>query len=185
MYVLSGPVSGSGYAWYEVVPLTSPSLPSGWVASGDGAAERWIAPSTFECPRKPSDFRSLSALPRAVGLLCFPRMPIGVDVSLVSCNCDADGPSYTPSWFFLGSGSPILMVEPKMTRVPKSWFILNLDPAAEGAEDPLPLGTGEVVHMIGIFDHPASAGCTRTEMDGEPVPSTSCRLVFAVTNVLR
>jgi hypothetical protein len=30
LYVLAGPVSASGYAWYEGASLTSRHLPSGW-----------------------------------------------------------------------------------------------------------------------------------------------------------
>lgn len=38
--------------------------------------------------------------------------------------------------------------------------------------------------MTGIFDHPAAASCTVTEMDGEPVSTQDCRLVFAVTRLI-
>ena len=37
-----------------------------------------------------------------------------------------------------------------------------------------------VVDVSGVFDHPAAANCTITEMDGEPVESQRCRLAFAV-----
>ena len=43
---------------------------------------------------------------------------------------------------------------------------------------------GELVEVTGIFDHPAAASCTRTEMDGEPASSPGCRLEFAVTRLL-
>jgi hypothetical protein len=38
--------------------------------------------------------------------------------------------------------------------------------------------------VTGIFDHPAAASCTMTEMDGEPAPTHDCRLAFAVTRLL-
>lgn len=184
LYVLDGPVSASGYAWYEVVPLASRELPSGWVASADRAGEPWIAADDFDCPPPPTDFRSLAALPPGVGLVCFPRVGITVEARLLGCNCDVDGPWYTPHWFFLASGSPNLLVEPGGTDVPSDfagWFALNMDPTGE---QPDALPDGEVVQVTGIFDHPAAAGCTRTEMDGEPVPSQGCRLLFAVTRLL-
>jgi hypothetical protein len=153
------------------------------VASGrDG--QGWIAVNAFDCPPVPTDFRSLAALPPGVGLVCFPGVPITVEVTLIPCNCDADGPWYTPSWFFLGSGSPTLLVEPARTSVPPEsadWFVLNLDPTGEHP-DVLPIG--QIVEVTGIFDHPAAAGCTRTEMDGEAVSSQGCRLLFAVTHML-
>ena len=186
LYVLGGPVSASGYAWYEVAPLTSRALPSGWIASAGRDGEPWIAADDFDCPPAPTDVTSLASLPRGVGLACFPRVPITVEARLISCNCDADESWYTPSWFFLGSGSPDLLVEPGVTDPtysgnPEDWFVLNLDPAGEHP-DVLPVG--QVVEVTGIFDHPAAADCTRTEMDGEPVPSQGCRLEFAVPRLL-
>ena len=185
LYVLGGPVSASGYLWYEVVPLTSRNLPSGWIASADRDGEPWIAVADFDCPRKPVDFRSLAALPPGVGLACFARQPITVEARVIRCNCDMDGSWYTPAWFFLGSGSPNLLVAPDVTTVPRDtadWFFLNLDPAGQHP-DVLPVD--QVVEVTGIFDHPAASSCTRTEMDGEPVPSQGCRLAFAVTRLLQ
>ncbi|HET7702174.1 MAG TPA: hypothetical protein VFK35_02155 [Candidatus Limnocylindrales bacterium] len=182
LYVLGGPVSASGYVWYEVVPLTSRNLPSGWIAIAARDGQPWIAPSHFTCPPVPADIGSLAALPRAVGLLCFPRVPITVAARLLDCNCNIDGPWYTPWWFFLGSGSPNLLVEPAVTKVPPDtdWFVLNLDPSAE-QPDVLPVG--QIVEVTGIFDHPAASSCTRTEMDGDPVATQGCRLEFAVTRL--
>ena len=185
LYVLDGPISASGYDWYEVVPLGSRTQPTGWVASAGRDGQPWIEAGNFDCPPVPTNFRSLAALPPGVGLACFPEEPITVQAGLISCNCDADGSWYMPSWFFLGSGSPDLLVEPGVTSADllnqEDWFALNLDPAGEHP-DVLPIG--EVVEVTGIFDHPAAANCTRTEMDGEPVPSQGCRLEFAVTQML-
>ena len=184
LYVLDGPVSASGYAWYEVAPLGSRSLPQGWVAAAGRSSEPWLAGGDFSCPPVPTDFRTLAALTTAVGLACFPRTPINVTARLIGCNCDIDGGWYTPSWFSLGTGSGEMLVEPKITRPPadvNDWFWLNLDPAGK---HPGSLPLGKVVEVTGIFDHPAAAGCTFTEMDGEPVPSQGCRLAFAVTRLV-
>jgi hypothetical protein len=191
LYVLDGPVSASGYTWYQVVPLNSAApdldfrgsgaLPSGWVSSAGRDGEPWIAVDAFDCPPLPTDFQSLAALPPAVGLTCFPRVPITVEARLVSCNCDIDGAWYTPFWF--SRGGETLLVEPNVTSPPPDWddwFGLNLDPAGEHP-DVLPVGN--VVEVTGIFDHPAAADCTLTEMDGEPVTSQGCRLEFAVTRL--
>jgi hypothetical protein len=186
LLVLDGPVLASNHPWYEVVPLSPGALPSGWVASAEEDGEPWLAVDAFECPPVPTDLHSLAALPRGVGLACFPRVPIRVEARLLSCDCDADGPAYTPSWFFLGSGSPDLLVEPAVTSAksvnPADWFVLNLDPAGEHP-DVLPVG--EVVTVEGIFDHPAASGCTRTDPpDAATIASQDCRLEFAVTRLL-
>jgi hypothetical protein len=183
LYVLDGPVSASGYEWYNVAQLASRTLPSGWVASASRDGAPWIAAGPFDCPPLPADFRSLMALPEGVGLACYRRVPITVRARLISCACDIDGAWYTPSWFHLND-DPDLLVEAGVTRVPSDmadWFGLNLDPAGEHP-DVLPVG--EVVDVTGIFDHPAAVTCTRTEMDGEPVPSQGCRLEFAVTRLV-
>ena len=185
MFVLDGPVVASDHPWYEVVPVSSRHLPSGWIASAEEDGEPWVAVDAFDCPPVPTDLRSLATLPPGVGLFCFPRVPITVETRLLRGPGDFDGSGYDPWWFFLGSGSPDLLVEPGVTSVPEDsgdWFFLNLDPAGEHP-DPLPLG--KVVQVTGMFDHPAAAGCTRTDPpDAETVPSKGCRLEFAVTRMV-
>ena len=181
--VLDGPVSASGYDWYDVKPVAG-TLPGGWVASRGRDGDLWLVAADFDCPPLPTDFRSLAALPSPVGLVCFPRKPITVRARLVGCNCDVDGAWYTPSWFSRGGGTSELLVAPNMTSPPPDmadWFVLNLDPAGQ---HPNVLPVGKIVQVTGIFDHPAAASCTYTEMDGEPVPSQGCRLEFAVTRLV-
>jgi hypothetical protein len=77
-----------------------------------------------------------------------------------------------------------MLVEPQLTRAPsnvRDWFWLSLDPAGQ-APDPLPMD--DIVEVTGVFDHPAAAECTVTEMDSQPVPSQSCRLAFAVSKMV-
>jgi hypothetical protein len=184
LYILDGPISASGYTWYEVAPLGSRTLPHGWVAATSRAGEPWLAPGHFACPPVPAHFKSLAALPPAVGMACFPRTPITVVARLISCNCDVDGGWFTPEWFSSGTGSPEMLVEPQLTRpAPDSadWFWLNLDPAGQR---PAALPVGEIVEVTGVFDHPAAAGCTFTELEGKPVPSQQCRLAFAVEKLV-
>ena len=184
LYVLDGPVAASDYTWYEVVPLTSRTLHSGWVATASRSGEPWLAARDFACPPRPTDVRSLAALLPGVGLACFPRVPITVQARLIQCNCEMDGPTYSPGWFGLGSGYKLL-VEPEVTRPPADaarWFILELDPAGQHP-DVLPVG--DVVEVTGIFDHPAAAACTgNVGVDDAPVPTQDCRLQFAVTRLV-
>lgn len=184
LLVVDGPVRASGYVWYDVAQLSSADLPSGWIASASHDGVAWIARSQFDCPPVPTTIGVLEALPRGVGLACFARVPITVDARLLSCNCDIDGSWYEPSWFFLGSGAPDLLVDPRATRIPsdfRDWFPLNLDPAGTHPEV---LPVGEVVRVTGMFDHPAADRCTETEMDGAPAASERCRLEFAVTHLV-
>ena len=184
LYVVDGPVSGSGYAWYRVKPVTSRDLPGGWVAAADREGEPWIVADEFQCPPTPSDFESLSSLAPAVGLVCFPGVPITVEARILGCNCDMDGEGNDPAWLGNGGGSPDLLVGPDETSVPRDtgdWFVLHLDPDGEHPEE---TPVGEVVQVTGVFDHPAASSCTVTEFDGEPEPTQDCRFRFAVTRLL-
>src|SRR5215218_3144236 len=49
LMILDGPVSGSGYEWYEVAPLTPTACSGGWVASASRENEPWIEPAGFDC----------------------------------------------------------------------------------------------------------------------------------------
>ena len=181
-YVLDGPVAASGYTWFQVVPVTSRSLPNGWIAAAARDGARWIEPTEFRCPPIPTDFRSLSRLLPGVGLACFARVPITVRARVVECGCDIDGPPVSPDWFWVGSGSPTLLVDVGETRAPPDsadWFTLLLDPNAELNAD---LALGAIVEATGIFDHPSAMTCTETE-DGQPTASLQCRLAFAVTRL--
>ena len=195
LYVLDGPISASGYTWYEVAPLSSRSLERGWVASAGRDGERWLAAGDFDCPALPTDLRSLASMPPGVGLACFPRMPITLEARIVECNCDMDGGWHSPSWFFGTSGSPELLVEPDVDRPQDDagdWFFLNLDPNGQHPDE-LPIGKyrgRDVMEQARArrgdrsLRSSSGFGCTLTEPDGEPVPTQDCRLAFAVTRLV-
>jgi hypothetical protein len=181
LLLLDGPVSGSGYEWYEVAPLSEPTLPRGWVASGSRDGDAWLTTGDFPCPDAPTDMRSLLALAPAVGVLCFPNTPITVQARLHRCECDVDGPGFSPSWFSVGGGE--MLVEPDRTTPPGSMdnaLSLNLDPAGDHPDE---LPFGELVEVTGVFDHPAASSCTMTVDSGAPVPTQDCRFWFAVTRL--
>jgi hypothetical protein len=128
-------------------------------------------------------------MPPGIGLACFPGRPITVEARLVACNCDVDGGWFEPSWFTFGGGP--LLVDPRATKAPSDtadWFALYMDPNGQH-DDVLPTEgvdptLGQVVEVTGMFDHPAAASCTFTEMDRKAVPSQDCRLAFAVTRLV-
>lgn len=192
LYVLDGPVSASGYDWYDVVTLTSRTLPRGWVASAGRDGEPWIAAGAFDCPPVPSDFASLSALSPGVGLVCFSRLPITVRARLFDDNAD---PGPFGGWLVTGwEGTGLLLVDTGETRPPadpREWFGLALDPPGEHP-DVLPVGEylgdtawsqPEVVEVTGLFDHPSAESCTSAGEEPPPAPIQQCRLAFVVTRV--
>lgn len=208
LYVLDGPVAGSGYEWFWVAQLSSTELPDGWVAAGGRDGEAWLGPSRYACPARPDDFRSLVALPRGVGLLCFPRVPITFDARLYACSCDPTPGSdrIAPNWLFPIGQGPFL-VDPAAVRLPDSDSTGRRPSALELLPDPagripanLPVGNyledddwslPRVVRVTGMYDHPQALRCHWDSHD--PVPADRlpfdpavgvCRLEFAVTRIV-
>jgi hypothetical protein len=207
LYVLDGPVEGSGYEWFWVAQLSSNELPSGWVAAAGRDGEAWLGKSAFDCPAVPDEFGELLRLPRGVGVACFSRLPITFKARLFACNCDVDAwPPLSPGWLWTVGQGPFI-VSPSAVRLTSTegaygqhyrGLELVLDPEGrypaklpigrylEGTEWTVP----PVVRITGVFDHPTAQTCTWDSHD--PVPSSSlpldpavgtCRLEFAVTRI--
>ena len=209
LYVLDGPVGGSGYQWFWVAQLSSTDLPSGWVAAAGREGEPWLGPGDYDCPPVPDDFKSLLALPRGVGAACFSRGPITFRARLLDCNCDPTPGSdwITPNWLWAIGQGP-LFVDPSAVRL---YSVDGPDPYHyEGIElvrDPegrfpakLPVGAylerddwtvPQVVRITGMFDHPDAQTCRWDSHDEraevvlplDPAVGT-CRLQFAVTRIV-
>lgn len=209
LYVLDGPVGGSGYQWFWVAQLSSTELPSGWVAAAGRDGEPWLGPGDYDCPPVPDDFQSLVALPRGVGAACFSRVPITFRGRLLDCNCDPTPGSdwIKPNWLWAIGQGPFI-VDPSAVRL---YSVDGPDPYHyEGIElvrDPqgrfpakLPVGAylerddwtvPQVVRITGMFDHPAAQTCRWDSHDEraevvlplDPAVGT-CRLQFAVTRIV-
>lgn len=184
MFVVDGPVVGSGYDWYDVLPISFDhgAMPEGWVAAASRDGAPWIAPAHAVCPATPSTRDALKRMSRGAALACFAGIPLTFEARIVSCNCEADGPAIVPSWF--GVGSLPLLNDPNVTSAgdPTSWLAAKFDPAGE-IPDPLPLD--QTVQITGQFDHPAARSCQwefPEEMQGDS-PVIFCRTIFAVTKV--
>jgi hypothetical protein len=204
LFVLDGPVDASGYQWFEVasvsVGLTAPGVCAtdagdagpcddlylGWVAAASRAGEPWLAVGTVDCPPVPTDSLGLGTLPLGARLACFSGRPITVQARLVECGCVFDGGYLTPSWFSLDS--PLLLIEPSRPQAPanhEDWLELRPDPAGRS---PAVLPVGEIVEVVGMFDHPDARSCllhdVPVETAGPPRPWPYCRFEFAVTSLV-
>jgi hypothetical protein len=202
LYVISGPKHGSGYHWYEVVPiaywvdgLIESSRPpegayTGWVAVAGRDGEPWLGHRKVTCPAKPKDTVALGALSAAEQLTCLSGVPITVRARILDCNCSATGPCdvLEPAWFWVTG--EYLVIVPPATRTPPAWpyhdaIPLVLDPKGR---HPDPLQLDKVVTVTGMFNHPAAAKCQANlapDTPGEPlwVPSGACRTTFVVTSI--
>lgn len=189
-FVLDGPVAGSGYEWYQILPIAprpiaprQRALPIGWVARSSREGAPWLGPSSVECRPLPATMAALVAVDAGTALACFRGQEIVVRARLVACNCEVDGPGMEPAWFgFVESGG--ILTPPEQTRPPadvRDWFFLHLDPQGEYTR---PLPVGELVSVTGLFDHPDASRCVQT-VDGDAQAVPDCRWIFAVTHLER
>jgi len=182
LFVLDGPAVASGYEWYQVVPL-SPEVDTryGWVAAASREGEAWIRPAEASCPPRPASVAELVGLSPGLALACFAGVPISLEVRVVPCNCDYDGPQTEPAWLGVDGAEPVLLVDPALTAAPSNveeWLILHLHPSVGDAGS---IPSGSIANVTGTFDHPAAAGCQETGLDEPLHPEPTCRFAFAVT----
>ncbi len=193
LYVLGGPVRGSGYQWYEVMPLSAKYDETGWVAAASRSGEPWIRPvGAPTCPAIPRTVAGLARLPSGIRLACFGGVPITVRAELTSCSVEMSDAFHDPAMFNVvydprkDVPAPVELSDPQADPCAddsgRSRLSLYLDPAGT-SPDPLPMGTA--VEVTGIFDHPAAAGCLFVSLiEGPPEPDPAwCRPMFVVTRL--
>jgi hypothetical protein len=192
VYVVDGPVSASGYVWYEIVPIRTDTdhddLPFGWVAAGkDG--EPWLSSEGFTCPALPADYATFATTPPLIALACFGHksMSIAARIANPEATCGVSiGWDVDPSWLFSTCPQPPFLLEDP-TRTDLSLNAV-LDPKVDihrlnpGPDVPEWLR----VTVTGRFDHPAARTCHGVS-DGEKVPLTpteivlDCRATFVIS----
>lgn len=70
LFVISGPVQGSGYNWYLVRPVAKRVTADGWVSAGSREGVPWLQAAAVDCPPVPT-LADIAALDAAVRILCF------------------------------------------------------------------------------------------------------------------
>jgi hypothetical protein len=194
VYVVAGPVAGSGYEWYQVQPITKPGefeeLPFGWVAASDKDGSPWVVSEAPECDPAPKTGEALAAIRPIIGLACYGNEELSFPARLVQpeATCGIDiGWTIDPDWLAGTCPQPEFLFAMADTD---EFLNLVLDPAtdtsglAPGVE---PKDWLDVI-VTGHFDHEAAKDC-RGVSNGEPVPLDPaeivlrCRSVFAVTEL--
>lgn len=198
--VLDGPVSASGYTWYQVAPVSFDGLEGpgyGWVALAGTDGEPWIA----ICPPRPD----LAALRSTYsGLACYGGQEITFTARLAVYDgliCD-DQPAVEPWWIeppWLGgscsfySYSSAVFLSP-LEGEPNYGFGVTLYPTIDlttlpALFDDLGNSIWTVVEVTGQYDHPEARTCRgKSVPDGEQPPTPEavvayCRSQFVVTSV--
>lgn len=193
LYVIDGPVEGSGYRWYEVhQPRTGLT---GWVAAADKTGEPWISPYPLPCTLGASPdgvvdrighrlmelacygdqaFTGTRAIARPSddGLRCPDVAPYWLEPDWLN---DAVRCSYDFEWVDAETGTADLLSG--------GTFHPSVRDEAERLVDAAP--AGQLVEVVGRLDHPDARSCVAVG-DDPPAPSLvtlECRLVVVITEV--
>lgn len=193
VFVLDGPVAGSGYDWYLVDPLPpgSDTFPHfGWVAAASLDGVPWIAGLTLACPALPVTIGQITAIFDLERVACFGNVPLsfeGYAWSMPAADWPADWWT-SPSWLlplvhqeFVGDYNHGLAV----VYAPGSDIARTPD---ELVDDPP--GNGIRYRITGHFNDPAAVSCRqrwrdpvtgRTQERPPELVRLACRAQFVVT----
>ena len=192
VFILKGPVEGSGFAWYQVAPRDweSGEKPVGWIAAGSRDGEPWLEGRTPDCPPLPVEVGTLAAMTSFERLSCFGSRDLTFNAGIGEWTDDF-GPTHpwgTPDWLNpIGSGRSI-------GGLGDVAFAPGLElPGELPGDEESDLG----YRVRGHFDDPASSTCrsgtvewndetnTETRHKDPAVESVlACRTRFVVTEVL-
>lgn len=174
-YVVAGPVSASGYAWYQVGPLTRGDGTAGrfgWIAAASREGEAWVQPVAAPCPAT-VELAGVLALQPLERLACFGGESIELTAPQIACGAGGGPWTFEPNWLMGigGCGLAIDATAALLYRVPPGVTVTDETPP---------------VTMHGHFDDPAAAECTATTADPAiPAPGPDeavlmCRTEFVV-----
>jgi hypothetical protein len=195
LYVISGPVEGSGYGWYEVY---APRIGlTGWVAVAAKTGEPWIEPVPVHCTIGASHEKIVDQVGQdLMHLVCYSGVELSGTYRLA--------PYKQPLEFELTCPDQEWIREPAWLNTPLSCFYdFGPDHPDTGGYD-LPAGgvlhpsladapgelldthpDGLLVTVTGQLDHPDSRGCTPNGTDPilfSRVP-LMCRATFVITEL--
>ena len=198
VFVVKGPVAGSGYRWYEVQPLgrTNPArAPFGWVAVADKTGEPWIKGGGFTCPATPKTFVAFVDLEPLAWVGCFGRKSITVPARLAApeATCGSDpGWTITPVWLSGTCSHPDYIVFDPGTN--ENYFDSVIDPGVDthAFHPGTDMKDWVAVNVTGHFDHKAAPTCKVSSTEpsvtvpmGRDEIITLCRATFVITGIER
>jgi hypothetical protein len=193
VYVVDGPVAGSGYDWYQVQPLSRlQELPFGWVAAAEKGGEVWLSGEGFECPSAPRDFETFMALNPLVQLACFGEddLTFSARIGQPEATCGAD-PGWTilPEWLASTCPHPEFFLADPTDADAQSWdVILDPDLDISGLHPGIEPEDWLTVGITGHRDHAAARTCrgesyeTTVPLSDEQIVLT-CRVQFVITSI--
>jgi hypothetical protein len=207
LFVIDGPVSGSGYDWYLVQPISEVDLqvhpdppPPGWVAAASRDGEDWLRPYTDNCFDTPLgwlEFEFVYPPAGLSGLACFGDRTLGFSASYSAGareGClETTGPwRIDPTWLAPCKDPVHRLAHPDADTAEEVRALeVRIDPSVDlGALPDLKADHWLLVDVVGQFAHPAAASCralaTGGDGEGPPRPEVvvlGCRQQFVVTSL--
>jgi hypothetical protein len=207
VFVIDGPVAGSGYDWYLVQALPEVDLqthpdppPPGWVAAASHDGHPWISPLPNDCLETPLGWLQfdLNALPIDLeALSCFGDRQLRFEALLSSetgggCR-DTTGPwTIAPAWLGPCPDPAYRLSDPDSGAASGvNALEVTIAPSVDLRSLPkLEPDEWLDVDVVGQYAHPAASSCraTPTGGDGEGPPRPEvvvlgCRAQFVVTSM--
>ena len=194
VFILKGPVEGSGFAWYQVAhrDWESGEKPVGWIAAGSRDGEPWLEGRTSDCPPLPVEVGTFAAMTSLERLSCFGSRDL-------TFNAGGSGSGWMTSGLPIHGARPTgstrsVMATTSAASVTSRSRRVSSCPGELPGEEESDLG----YRVRGHFDDPASSTCrsgtvewndeTNTETrHKDPVIESvlACRTRFVVTEMLR
>ena len=193
VYVVDGPVTASGYDWYQVQPINTPGeteeLPFGWLAAADKDGTPWLVSDAPECEAV-TTAAELAAIRPILGLACYgnEELTFAARLAQPEATCGVDiGWTISPDWLASTCPQPTYLVAQIDTD---ELLDVAIDPAIDttGLAPGVESADWQAVTVTGHFDHDAAQECTGVS-NGEPVPLDPdeivlrCRSTFVVTEL--
>lgn len=180
LFVISGPVQGSGYNWYLVRPVAKRVTSDGWVSAGSREGVPWLQPAAADCPPVPT-LADIGALDPALRILCFAGRDLTFTTTITwGGNCGSGVLFDKPAW--LASCETTFRWGGKTSTV-----IVAVPPELAGAVGSNKAGDTFKAKVTAHLDDPGGLTCqAKAGTPGDPVIVSStvvldCRAIFVTT----
>jgi hypothetical protein len=180
-FVVAGPVSADGYAWYQLSAVGLPanagcepplqttpfSCPAwlGWVAAGPSGGQAWLEATTVPCPASPMNLEALVVEPRSLTplerLACYRSTPVRFrawwpeippDAGLGGA-CGTVAPN--PAWLICQNINYNGLAISESAGFEGVGLEISIDPASGVTMPP----RGQWVEVVAHLDDPAARDC--------------------------
>ena len=201
LFVIAGPVAGSGYEWYLVTPVEDRAdefryrvdvVPIGWVAAADKDGTQWLSGAKVDCPDPAAFYENLSLLERLgplAALSCYGNRDLTFRAAPTGSGfVDGYGSqTYEPGWLVLPDAFRFWRSISDSALAPEQEpYETALSPTLAQSEL-LDLDTSAEWDVVGHFDDSAAASCRIDDPEHEravPVDDRAVILMCRTTMVV-